>query len=420
MWTRPGSQTANPYNSLFRSASFGAAFFPVQADWMKLQALRIVILLLPLAPFAYYAIAIYSGWRHFREVHALPAFDLSFAPPVSILKPVRGVDHGAYENFKSFCVLDYPAYEILFAVADGHDPVVPLIQELQKEFPQISIKLLTGIEQRGANPKVSSLIRLVQEARHDILVMNDSDVRVERDYLRDAVANFADPQVGVVTAFYRGISGGTLAADVDAVGVPTDSSASTLVAKTFGKIDFALGWTMATTKQHLSQIGGWEAMVDHHSDDFAVGNKIAGLGYRVALMRKPVWLVFAAESWSDLFLHELRWSTMLRNLRPAGYLGMVMTFGLSWAILAAVFSPSLLVAAGYLLTYLILRLGVAWMIGVRLLEDEIVRRKIFLVPIRDALNFVVYVCSYFNNTVAWRGSVYRISGASYVPISDEP
>jgi ceramide glucosyltransferase len=385
-----------------------------------LQALRMLILLLPLAPFVYYLVAIYSGWKHFREVHGLPPFDPSFSPPVSILKPVRGVDQGAYENFRSFCLLDYPAYEILFAVADGQDTVVPLIQKLQREFPDRAIRLFTEIEQRGANPKVSSLIRLVQEARYDILVMNDSDVRVEQDYLRDAVANFADPQVGMVTAFFRGISGGTWAADVDAVGVPTDSSASTLVAKTFGKLDFALGWTMATTKQHLFQIGGWEAMVNHHSDDFAVGNSIVGLGYRVALMRKPVSLVFPPETWSDLFLHELRWATMLRHLRPLGYLGMVTTFGLPWAVLGAIFSPSPLLAAGYLLTYLALRLAVAWMIGVRLLEDEIVRRKIFLVPMRDALNFLVYVASYFNNTVAWRGSVYRVSGPSYVSISPKP
>jgi ceramide glucosyltransferase len=379
-----------------------------------------LILLLPLAPFAYYLIAIYSGWKHFREVRALPPFDPNFVPPVSILKPVHGVDNGGYENFRSFCLLDYPIYEILFAVADSHDPVVPLIQQLQREFPDRAIKLFTGIEQPGANPKVNSLIRLVQEARYDLVVMNDSDVRVERDYLRDAVASFADPSVGLVTAFFRGISGGTLAADVDAVGVPTDSSASTLVAKTFGKVDFALGWTVATTKQHLSRVGGWEAMADHHSDDFAVGNKIAGLGYRVAFMRKPVSLVFPPETWSDVFSHELRWSTMLRNLRPAGYLGMVMTFGLPWAILAAIFSHSLLPAAGYLLTYLVLRLAVAWMIGVRLLEDDLVRRRIFLVPIRDALNFLVYISSYFNNTVAWRGSVYRISGTSYVPISHKP
>src|SRR5260370_20548910 len=210
--------------------------------------LRWFVLLPAVAPLIYYCLAIYSGFVYFRRLRTLPPLDRSFAPPISILKPVRGLDHHAYENFASFCGLDYPDYEILFAVADVDDPVIPVIEKLQKNHPKQAIRLIAGVEQLGITLKTNSLVRLAQEARHELLVINDNDVRVEEDYLRDVVAPFSNSKVGCVTAFFRGMTEGGFVADVDAVGVPTDSSASTLLARTLGTMDFALGWPMATTK----------------------------------------------------------------------------------------------------------------------------------------------------------------------------
>ena len=175
---------------------------------------------------------------------------------------------------------------------------------------------------------------------------------------------------------------------------------------------------MATTKARLAEIGGFESMVDHHSDDFVLGNEIAKRGYRVELTRKPVWMVFPNEKLSHVFKHELRWSIMLRGIRPAGYLGMAMTFGLPWSLLAAAVAPSTTIAAGYLLAYLVLRLTVAWVIGAWGLGDPVVRKRIWLVPVRDALNFAVYVASYFSDTVRWRGLAYRVRGGSLVPLNE--
>jgi len=251
-------------------------------------------------------------------------------------------------------------------------------------------------------------------------VINDSDVRVEQDYLRDTVAPFADPKVGCVTAFFRGMTEGGLAADVDAVGVPTDSSASTLVAKTLGSLDFALGWTMATTKARLAEIGGFESLVNHHSDDFALGNEIFKRGYRIELMRKPVWMVFPRETWGEFFKHELRWSILLKNLRPGGYAAMAMTFGLPWAVVVTLVGPAFSAALSYWGAYLALRLAVAWTIGVWGLQDPVVRRRIWLVPVRDALNLSVYIASFFSNTVKWRGIPYRVKGRSFVPLARRP
>jgi ceramide glucosyltransferase len=380
--------------------------------------LRWFVLLPALGPLVYYGLALFSGLEYFRGLRKRPPLNHSFAPPASILKPVRGLDRGAYENYASFVRLDYPEYEILFAVGDPGDPVIPLIERLQRDFPQRAIRLIAGVEQLGISPKMNNLVRLVKEAKYELLVVNDSDVRVEEDYLRDVVAPFADPNVGVVTAFFRGMTEGGFAADVDAVGVPTDSSASTLVARMLGGIDFALGWTMATTKARLSEIGGFEAMVDHHSDDFTLGNEIAKRGYRVELTRKPVWMVFPRETIDDFFKHELRWSIMLRNIRPAGYLSMIFTFGLPWALLVALVVPSHAAAAAYFLAYLVLRLAVAWIIGVWGLGDPVVRKKLWLVLVRDALNFCVYLASFFSNTVRWRGIPYRVRGRALVPLAE--
>jgi ceramide glucosyltransferase len=291
---------------------------------------------------------------------------------------------------------------------------------LQQEFPAANIRLIAGVEHLGVSPKMNNLCRLVKEAKYELLVINDSDVRVENDYLRDVVAPFADPKVGVVTAFFRGITAGAFGAEVDAVGVPTDSAASTLVAQKLGAIDFALGWTMAISKTRLAEIGGFEAMVNHHSDDFTLGNEVAKRGYRVELTRKAVWMVFPNERLRDFFQHELRWSIMLRNIRPGGYLSLFMTFGIAWTILVALIVPSWQVAAAYAATYLLLRLFVAWTIGVRVIDDPTVRKKLWLVPVRDALNLCVYLASYFSNTVQWRGLPYRVRGASLIPPEGSP
>jgi len=263
---------------------------------------------------------------------------------------------------------------------------------------------------------MNNLCRLVREAKYDLLVINDSDVRVETDYLQNAAAPFRDPNVGVVTAFFRSITQGNFASDLDAVGVPSDSSANVLVARRVGRIDFALGWTMATTKERLAEIGGFEAMADHHSDDFTLGNKIAKLGYRIELMRKPVCMVFPKEGLFQFLNHELRWSIMLRSIRPVGYLALAITFGLPWAVLAAVAAHSRAGSAAYLLAYLVLRLTMAWTIGVWGLGDPVVRRKIWLVPLRDAASFLVWLAGFFSNRIGWRGKKYRVRGSRLIPL----
>jgi len=386
-----------------------------------LPALRLMVLILATVPLVYYLLSLYCIVDYFHSVRKLPARNDAFAPPASILKAVRGVDRDAYENFASYCRLSYPEYEMIFAVADSNDPVVPVIEKLQRDFPERQIRLVTSVERLGENNKINSFCRLVKEARYDLLVMTDSDVRVERDYLREVAVPFADPAVGGVTSFYRCTGGGTLAADLDMLGMCMDSVPSALVARKLeGKVQFAFGWTMATTKKHLSEIGGWEAMVNHHSDDFELGNRIARQGYRVEFMREPVWMTFPSESFQEFLSHEMRWSIGLRNVRPAGYAGMIFTHGLPWALLAAIVAGAAGwagVAGFYLAAYLLLRWSVAWAAGAWGLADKTITPKLWLVPLRDAISAAVWFTGLFSDKIRWRGLEYRVKKGLLVPVT---
>jgi ceramide glucosyltransferase len=382
---------------------------------------RVIFLVLAAAPLVYYLLSLYCILNYFRAVRRLDPPSDSYTPPASILKPVRGLDSDAYANFASYCRLDYPEYELIFATGDPQDPVVPVIRKLQRDFPECQIRLVTDVEPLGENNKVNNLCRLVKEARYDLLVMTDSDIRVEPHYLRGVAAPFADASVGGVTSFARSAGGGSFAADLSMLDMCADSIPSALVARKLeGNVQFAFGWTMATTKQILAEIGGWEAMVNHHSDDFELGNRIACKGYRVEFMHAPVTMVAPKESFGEFLAHALRWAIGLKNVRPTGYLGMLFTQGLPWAVVAAVVAG----AAGwaktalvYILGYLVLRLSVAWSAGLWGLRDQGIANKLWLVPLRDAISTAVWLAAFFSNKIRWRGLQYRVKDKVLIPLS---
>ncbi len=384
--------------------------------------MRALLLILAIGPFVYYLLCLYNIIGYFRHLRRLPPRNDVFFPPVSILKPVRGIDSEAYKNFASYCCLNYPEYEIIFAVTDPNDPVVPVIEKLKDDFPHHQIRLVTSVEPLGQNHKISNLYRLVKEAKYDLLVMSDSDVRVGSEYLRDLVAPFSDAGVGAVTSFYRCAGGGTLAADLAMLAMCSDSLPCALVARKIeGGVQFAFGWTMATTKERLAEIGGWESMADHHSDDFELGNRIARSGHRVEIMREAVSVVFPAETIKELFHHELRWAIGLRNVRPTAYAGMIFTHGLPWALCAAIVATSSgwsALAILYLAAYLVLRISVAWTAGVWGLRDQTLLPKLALLPLRDAITFIVWVMGFLSDRITWRGSEFRVKDGLLSPVGE--
>ena len=370
--------------------------------------IRDALVVLALASFAYYVVTIIAALRFFgarRERDAVPS---DFTPPLSILKPIYGLDRETYENYASFCLQDYPDYEILFCVSDDQDPAVPVIAELARNFPERAIKLIVGSEPLGVSDKVNKLCRMVRAAAHEIVVVSDSDVRVGPGYLRAIAAPFREPKVGAVTCLYRGLTDGSLAANLEAIGNSTDFTAGVLVACLLGDVNFTLGATMATTKARLAEIGGFESLVDHFSDDYELGNRIAAGGHRVVLSNYPVSIVYPEQSLGDAFRHQLRWNLSIRYSRPAGHLGLIFTQGLPLALLAAVFAPSAGWAVGLVVGYLVLRGASAWIIGVWGMSDELVRRRMELLPLRDLFAFVVWVVSFFPQRIHWRGKEFYV------------
>ena len=376
------------------------------------EILRWTVLALALGPFGYYILAITAARRFFSN---RPPTSKAFAPPVSVLKPVRGLDREAYENYASFCRQEYPEFEIIFGVTEETDPAVPVIERLIRDFPQCKIRLLIGAPALGTGDKVNKLCRMVREAKHDILMISDSDIRVAPGYLYAVAAPFADPQVGAVTCLYRGITDGTLVSEMEALGNTSDFDAGVLSAWQLGGVDFTLGATMATTKERLAQIGGFESLVDHFSDDYELGHRIAALGYRVEVTTFPVFTVFPSQTLAQCFRHQVRWTLTMKHSQPWGHFSLIFTHGLPWAILAALIAPSRAIAAFYLIGYAVLRWLMAWTVGVWGVRDPILRKKMYLVPLRDAFAFVVWMTSFFKRRIEWRGSQYYIRNKRLVP-----
>jgi ceramide glucosyltransferase len=378
--------------------------------WM---AIRDALLVLALAPFGYYVLAIVAAERFFSR---RPSTDSAFTPPVSILKPICGLDRETYENYASFCRQEYPEFEILFCVSDDHEPAIPIIEQLIRDFPQRSIRLLIGSDPLGASDKVNKLCRMVREALHDVIVVSDSDVRVDPVFLRSVVRPFAEPQVGGVTCLYRGLTDGSLAADLEALGNSTDFAPGVLVAWFTGGLNFMLGAVMATTKRHLAEIGGFESLVDHFSDDYELGNRIAARGYRIELSPSPVAVVYPEETLSSAFRHQLRWNLSIRYSRPWGHLGLIFTQGLVWTLVGSVLAPSWPLVCGFIAGYALLHTDMALSVGARGMGDQLVRRKQWLLSLRDVFAFVVWVASFFPQRVHWRGQQFYVRDKRLVPI----
>ncbi len=382
-------------------------------------AIRDVFLLLSLAPFAYYLLAIFAAWRFFPGAGFAPAVTLPNPPPaVSILKPVYGLDRETYENYASFCRQDYPQFEILFCVSDAGDPAIRVIENLIRDFPKRSIRLLIGSEPLGASDKVNKLVRMAREAKHEILIVSDSDVRVGPNFLRAIAASFADHKIGGVTCLYRGLVEECFAATLEALGNSADFAPGVLVAWLLGNraLDFMLGAVMATSKKHLAEIGGFESLVDYFCDDYELGNRLAARGHRIKLSRFPVSIVYPCESLPAAFRHQVRWNLSIRYSRPWGHFGLLFSQGLAWTVLAAILAPSAIIAAAYVAAYVLLRGAVAWVVGAWGMHDRLVRRGFWALPVRDAFAFIVWLASFFPQRIHWRDQQFLVRNKRLVAV----
>jgi ceramide glucosyltransferase len=361
----------------------------------------------------FYMLCIWSAHRFQRDGRKSQP---TFMPPISILKPLRGADPQMYESFRSHCIQDYPEYEIIFGVSEPDDPAAEAVQQLIREFPQCRIRLMVCPEVLGNNRKTSNLVQMLSVARHDHILINDSDIYVTPDYLRRVMAPFGRPQVGMVTCPYRGIAAETLGSKLESAGISTDFIAGVLAARQIeGGIHFALGSTLAMSRTALEAIGGLTPLVDYLADDFELGYRIAKSGFEVVLVDIVVETHLPAYSFREFFDHQMRWARSTRDSRRLGYIGLLLTFGLPWAIFTVALSAGawwswylLAAAAG-------LRAAVALKVGVGVVHDRAVWRHLWLLPLRDLVAFWVWFASFADNKVHWRGDVFILENGKIRP-----
>jgi len=381
-----------------------------------MRTTQTILLAIAAAPLAYYTIAIFSTWRFFRTARKAPPPKAGYMPAVSNLKPIRGADPDAYANFASFCRQDYPDYEVVFCVSDREDPVLPVVEELRRAFPERPIRVLYGSGSDATNDKVAKLDRLVAEAAHEVVVISDSDVRVGPDYLRTVVAALADPKVGATTCFYVTAQEKTFADRLHSTGMLSDFYAGIIVAWQLDGVKFALGPTIATTRERLAGFGGYRAIENLPGDDLLVGRLIAEQGYEVKLLPYTVETVADFASMGELIHKRLRWMVVMRHMRPAGHFGLLFTQAVPWLLAAVLFAPAA-VAVAYWGAYLGLRWLLTGMIAIWGLRQPGVARKLWLVPLWDAVAFGIWAASFTRRTLRWRGRDYTIQNGALVPVA---
>jgi len=375
-------------------------------------------------------LAALAGARQFgrdrRRIDAAEANAPGFAPDVSILKPVKGVDARMYEGLASHCRQQYAGrFEILFGVSSADDPAVGEIERLRREFPQCAIRLIVCPQRLGTSGKVSSLVQMLGEARYEFVLINDSDIRVSPMYLTRVMERFADAKVGMVTALYRGrtaVQGEalTLWARLEALGISTDFMAGVLAARKLeGGIHFGLGSTLAVSRAALAASGGLEPLVDSLADDYEMGARIAQAGYRVELCGEVVETAVPAYGFHGFCEHQIRWARTTRDSRRWGYLGLGITYCIPWAVLNCVASGFALWSFTLLSLVVLARVAVALTVGVGLLGDAQVLRDIWLLPLRDFFGLGFWAWSYASDTIVWRGERFHLHNGRISPANEE-
>ena len=344
-----------------------------------------------------------------------------FRPPISVLKPMRGLDDDLEENLRALCEQDYPAYQILFGVEDESEPSVPILRKIIAEFPEKDIALVICGEIGGANRKVNNLRSMLPRAKHDVLVICDSDILVGDDYLQRIVAPLADETVGLVCCPYRWKAPRTVPAAIEALTFCTEFVPSILLVERFGRLDFALGATMVVRRRCLVEIGGFDAIRDHLADDYMLGKLVRAHGHKLVLSDYLVDLIHHETSCLRMMQHQVRLARTYRVCRPLGYFFSVLTHGTTWAtlfLLSAGFSPlGWTVWAGVVTA----RLAYTFALLLSYLPDLKTSAYVWLMPLRDWLGTLWWVLAFTGNRLCWRGREFTLtSDGKLRPVAQSP
>jgi ceramide glucosyltransferase len=325
---------------------------------------------------------------------------------------MHGLEPDLRENIESFFQQDYPAYEILFAVAGEDDAALPFIRAVCAHYPHIPSKVLITGPPQVPNPPSHAFHCMSQISKYEILVTSDSDVQVAPTYLRDVTAPFSDPQNGMVTCVYRGKNLGGFWSALDAIGMSVEMTAGVLVANMLEGMKFGLGPTIAVRKQALEKIGGYTRVGQYFSNDFVIGNFIADADYRVVLSHHVIDHVVAPMKFRDMWDRQLRWAQGTRYSRPWGHIGSGLVFAMPYGILGFIAAASLghtQLGIALLAAALLNRLLECRVVGWKVVHDPAARRSIWLYPLRDISGFVMWCASYLTRQVMWRNNLYEFA-----------
>jgi len=377
------------------------------------RLIEILAVLGTLSAAAFYLLCIASAIQFLRRRNA--GENAGPTPAVSILKPLKGTDPGMYENLRSHCLQDYPEFEIIFGVSDDADPARAFVQQLQMEFPAISIRLIVCRRTLGTNSKVSNLAQMLPEARYQHILVNDSDIRVPRDYLRRVLQPLGNAKVGLVTCLYRGVPAAGLGSRLESLFISTDFCPGVLAARLVeGGIRFGLGSTLAFRRADLVSMGGFEAVADYLADDYEIGRRIAASGLQVKLSETVVETFLPSYKFGQFVTHQLRWARTIRDSRPGGYLGLAATFALPWALLALICARGAGWAWALAGTAVVLRGLVAVLVGRVVLQDPQLPRSLALVPFRDLVGLLVWLAGFQGDVIKWRGDSFALKNGKLV------
>jgi ceramide glucosyltransferase len=333
------------------------------------------------------------------------------APGISVLKPLHGLDEGLAANLKSFFEQDYPVFEILFAVEEANDPAVAAVERLMLEHPNVPARLVIAGASPVPNAKVHSLTRMLLEARHDLIVMADSDVRVTPDFLRTLASEMSGPNVALVTCPYRAVAGRSIWSRLEALGLNTEFIAGVLVARMLGGMDFALGPVIATRKAHLEEIGGLGGLQQYLAEDFVMGKRLSQRGHRVVLSSYPIEHRIGSQGFGLNIAHRLRWNRSTRRSRPVGYVGQIFMHPLPLAMLLCAWRLDWWPAA---LGAIVVRYLSAWRTS-RAIGAEL---SYLWLPVQDLLSFAMWVAGFFGNEITWRARRFTIDRSGRFEPSD--